>query len=264
MNGGLIITIIPLISTLLGFYNFLYFISIGYGASLAFNGLSLILIYYNELNKVSLILCIFLIIYGIRLCSYLIIREFCLKTYIKTVKNDINRINSYSTFINIISWIFCSLLYTALTTPVYYIIVNKEKELIISYISIMFIFFGFFMEVIADHQKTIAKKKNPKLFVSQGLYKIVRCPNYLGEIIIWIGFFLSAIQTYKNFLQFINAFSGLVTVIFIMFGGARRLELRQDKNYGELKEYKMYKSTVPIIIPFVPLYSVKEYTWLVG
>ena len=149
MNGGLIITIIPLISTLLGFYNFLYFITIGYGASLSFNGLSLIFIYYNELNKVSLILCIFLIIYGIRLCSYLIIREFCLKTYIKTVKNDITRINSYSTFINIISWIFCSLLYTALTTPVYYIIINKEKELIISYISIMFIFFGFFMEVIA-------------------------------------------------------------------------------------------------------------------
>jgi steroid 5-alpha reductase family enzyme len=120
------------------------------------------------------------------------------------------------------------------------------------------------MEVIADHQKTIAKKKNPKFFVSQGLYKIVRCPNYLGEIIIWIGFFLSAIQTYKNILQFVIAFSGLVTVIFIMFGGARRLEIRQDKNYGDMKEYQIYKSNVPIMIPFLPIYSVKKYSWLVG
>ena len=187
-----------------------------------------------------------------------------MKSYIETVQKDINRINSYSLFINIISWIFCSLLYTSLTTPVYFIIINKEKELLSSYISIFITFFGFFFEVIADHQKTMAKKKNPKLFVRNGLYNIVRYPNYLGEIIIWIGFFLSAIQTYKNILQFFISFIGLVTVIFIMFGGARRLELRQDKNYGDIQEYKKYKSTVPIIIPFVPLYSVKEYTWLVG
>ena len=264
MSGGLVITIIPLISTLLGFYNFLYFITIGYGFSLAFNGLSLIIIYYDTLNTVSLFLCIFLIIYGIRLCSYLIIRDFCYKSYMQTVKKDIDRINSYSTFINIISWIFCSLLYTAMTTPVYYIIINNGKELLSSYISIGIIIFGFLLEVIADHQKTVAKKKNPKRFVSDGLYKIVRCPNYLGEIFIWIGFFLSAIQIYKNILQFMISLIGLLNVTFIMFGGARRLELRQDKNYGDMKEYKEYKSTVPIIIPFVPLYSVKEYSWLVG
>ena len=163
-----------------------------------------------------------------------------------------------------VSWIFCSLLYTLLTTPVYYIIINHEKENLISYISIFITFFGFFFEVIADHQKAMAKKKNPKIFVNNGLYKIVRYPNYLGEIIIWIGFFLSAIQAYKNIWQFMISFSGLITIIFIMFGGARRLELRQDKNYGEIKEYKLYKSTVPIIIPFVSLYSVKEYTCLVG
>ena len=264
MNSGLVITIVPLISTLLGFYNFLYFITIGYGASLAFNGLSLIILYYDSLNKVSFFLCIFLIVYGIRLASYLIIREFCFKSYIQTVKKDINRINSYSTIINIISWIFCSLLYTALTIPAYYIIINEAEELFSSYISIGIIIFGFFLEAIADHQKTVAKKKNPKRFVSDGLYRIVRCPNYLGEILIWVGFFFSGIQIYKNMTQFLIAFTGLATVIFIMFGGARRLEIRQDKNYGEMKEYKEYKATVPIMIPFVPLYSVRDYTWLVG
>ena len=120
------------------------------------------------------------------------------------------------------------------------------------------------MEIIADHQKTISKKKNPKRFVDTGLYKFVRCPNYLGEVIMWIGFFFSAIQIYNSFIQFIIALSGLLTVVFIMFGGARRLELRQDKNYGDMKEYKKYKSTVPILIPFIPLYSVAEHSWLVG
>ena len=156
------------------------------------------------------------------------------------------------------------MLYTSLSIPVYYIIINKSKELLSSYISIGIIIFGFFLEIIADYQKTVAKKKNPRRFVSDGLYKIVRCPNYFGEMLIWIGFFLSAIQVYKNATQFIIAFLGLGTLIFVMFGGARRLEIRQDKNYGKMKEYQIYKANVPIMIPFVPIYSVKKHSWLVG
>ena len=45
---------------------------------------------------------------------------------------------------------------------------------------------------------------------------------------------------------------------------ARRLELRQDKNYGADPEYQKYVRTVPIIIPFIPLYSVKKYKFLVA
>jgi steroid 5-alpha reductase family enzyme len=263
-KGGIVIIIIPFILTLMGFYNFLYFITLGYGLSLPSIGLSLIIMYYDSLNTVSLTLCILLIAYGLRLFTYLFLREFFMKSYKETVQKDIRRINNYSTFINIISWIFCSLLYTSLTSPVYFIIINNAKECLSSYICIGIIIFGFGLEVIADHQKTIAKKKNPKRFVDSGLYKFVRCPNYLGEIIMWLGFFFSAIQIYNSFTQLIIALTGLLTLIFIMFGGARRLEMRQDKNYGDMKEYKKYKSTVPILIPFIPLYSVADYSWLVG
>ena len=47
-------------------------------------------------------------------------------------------------------------------------------------------------------------------------------------------------------------------------GGARRLELRQDKNYGSDPEYRKYVKSVPIILPFVPLYSVKKYKFLMA
>ena len=263
-KGCLAIIIIPLVSTILGFIDFLYFISVGYGLSLSFIGLSLIIIYFDSLNAISFLLCIIFIVYGIRLASFILIRKFCLKSYIQTVKKDVNRINSYSTFLNIISWIFCSALYSILSTPIYYIIVNKTEEHLSSYICIGIAIFGLAFETIADHQKTEAKKINPKRFVDTGLYRIVRFPNYLGELIIWFGVFFSAIQAYKNLTQFLISLSGLLTIIFIMFGGARRLEVRQDKNYGDMKEYKQYKSTVPIMIPFVPLYSVSKYTWLVG
>ena len=37
-----------------------------------------------------------------------------------------------------------------------------------------------------------------------------------------------------------------------------------DKNYGEDPEYQSYVSSTPILIPFIPLYSVKKHTWLVA
>lgn len=43
-----------------------------------------------------------------------------------------------------------------------------------------------------------------------------------------------------------------------MFSGARRLELRQNKSYGADPEYQAYAKSVPILLPFVLLYSVAK------
>ena len=36
------------------------------------------------------------------------------------------------------------------------------------------------------------------------------------------------------------------------------------KNYGSDPEYQKYVKTVPILLPFIPLYSVEKYKWLVA
>ena len=63
--------------------------------------------------------------------------------------------------------------------------------------------------------------------------------------------------------QWIVAILGLLGIIFVMFSGARRLEIRQNKNYGTDSEYQAYVNKVPILIPFVPLYSVEKYKFLI-
>ena len=97
-----------------------------------------------------------------------------------------------------------------------------------------------------------------------GLYRIVRCPNYLGELILWVGVLISGIGSLHGILQWGAAALGFILIVFIMFSGARRLEIRQDRNYGEDPDYQKYVKTVPILIPFIPLYSVKKYTFLVA
>lgn len=124
--------------------------------------------------------------------------------------------------------------------------------------------FGIVLEAIADLQKNKAKKKNPNRFVDTGLYKIVRCPNYLGEVIMWTGVFIAGCTALNGIWQWIISVIGYIGIIYVMFSGARRLEIRQDKNYIEDKEYKIYKKKTPILIPLIPLYSVKKYKWLVA
>ncbi len=41
-----------------------------------------------------------------------------------------------------------------------------------------------------------------------------------------------------------------------MFSGTRRLELRQDKNYGKDNECQKYSNKTPILLLLIPLYSV--------
>ena len=64
--------------------------------------------------------------------------------------------------------------------------------------------------------------------------------------------------------QWILAVLGYAGNIFVMFSGARRLELRQNKNYGDDPEYQAYVKSVPILLPFIPLYSVVKYKFLVA
>ena len=96
------------------------------------------------------------------------------------------------------------------------------------------------------------------------LFRLVRCPNYFGEMVFWTGVFVSGLNVYHTAAEWICAILGYVGIIYVMFGGARRLEIRQDKNYGNDPEYQRYKSTTPIMIPFLPIYSVKKHKWLVA
>ena len=41
-----------------------------------------------------------------------------------------------------------------------------------------------------------------ELWISHGLWGIVRHPNYLGEILLWTGLFISASSTFKVLLNF--------------------------------------------------------------
>ena len=161
-------------------------------------------------------------------------------------------------------WVTCAALYVLQVLPVFYRLENGGGTSLWVWIGAAVMLFGILFETASDLQKNAAKKVTPRRFVDTGLYRIVRCPNYLGELIFWTGVILSGIGGLSGAGQLIMALIGYAGIVFVMFSGARRLEIRQNKNYGNDPEYQHYVKTVPIMIPFVPLYSVEKHKWLVA
>ena len=252
--------LICLLVSSIGFIKVIYFISYGYGFSVAMIGFFLLLS-FNDLTLDEKILGILYIVYGLRLGIFLIIRN-CNTSYTNKMKNIIKTNKDFSFFVLIMIWIFCALLYACQTSPLAYRIISKKKEKNYSYIGIIIAIIGLIIEIIADNQKTRAKKINPNRFVDSGLFKLVRCPNYFGEMIFWTGNFISGIKIYNGFVQWFITLLGFIGIIFVMFSGARRIELQQNKSYGENKNFKEYIQKTPLLIPLIPIYSLEKYSWL--
>ena len=160
-------------------------------------------------------------------------------------------------------WVTCALLYALQVTPVFYRLANGAGTDAWCIVGAVIMLFGVCFESAADIQKQKLKKINPKRFCDTGLFRIVRCPNYLGEMLFWTGVLVSGANVLRGW-QWLPALLGYLGIVFVMFSGARRLELRQNKSYGADLEYQAYVKSVPILLPFVPLYSVAKYKFLVA
>ena len=248
---------------LIGFKKYVWFISIGYGLSVFIIGAGLLFMLGGEPNLVSIIWCVVLMCFGLRLGGYLTIRERN-SAYQNKMKGEISD-GSHMPFVaKIALWISCALLYLCMCAPVIYRVTNHASGDVCAIVGAIVSVAGIVLEASSDLQKSRAKKENPRRFCDTGLFKIVRCPNYLGELLIWTGVLISAFTADLSVGQWIVSIIGYVGIVYVMFSGARRLEIRHDKHYGDDPEYIAYKERTPIIIPLVPLYSVKKHTWLVG
>ena len=255
---------VALVVSAIGFKNYVWFISLGYGFSIAAEGLTMLVFYHKSLTVSSVLLSVLLIAYGLRLSGYLAIREAKSSSYKKHMKSEIKDGKTVPFGVKCAIWITCAALYLTQVLPVLYRFSNGASNSVMSYVGVGVMAVGLILETVADLQKNAAKRKNPHRFVDTGLYRIVRCPNYLGEMIFWTGVFLSGIGALTGVGQWIFASLGYVGIIFVMFSGARRLEIRQNKNYGNDPEYQSYVKSVPILLPFIPLYSVAKYKFLVA
>lgn len=251
----------------LGWIYFIYFFSIGYGLAISALSVATAVIFHDVMTVPTAILCGVLFIYGIRLALYLFLREKKSASY-KHILYQPENTTKKPVFVMFMIWISCALLYVGQMSPATFYLYNSAHMAPVNevwaWIGAAVAAVGVIIEMVADAQKSAAKKVNARRYVDTGLYRIVRCPNYFGEVLMWTGSFAICFGSCCTPGQWVIASLGYIGIVYVMFSGARRLELRQNDTYGKDPEFQAYIRKTPLILPLVPIYSVAKHTWLKG
>ena len=250
-----------------GWIYFIYFFSIGYGFAISALSVATAVLFHDVMTLPAAILLGVFFVYGIRLALYLLIRERKSASYKKILYQPDNT-KRKPIFAMFMIWISCALLYIGQISPVTFYLYNLELGASVNHtwawVGAVVATAGVVIEMVADAQKSAAKKVNANRFVSHGLYRIVRCPNYFGEVLMWTGSFVICFGACCTVGQWVIASLGYIGIVYVMFSGARRLELRQNETYGNDPEFQAYIKRTPLILPLVPIYSVAKHSWLKG
>ena len=198
----------------------------------------------NEINYGNIILSLFISIWAIRLGSFLFMR-------IKKAGEDKRfRLIKKSPTRFFMTWTLqgmwvsvCSA--CALTGMANGIILNS-----LFYFGVFIFLLGFLVEIIADNQKTKFRKDpiNKDNFITTGLWKYSRHPNYLGEITLWLGVAVMSLSSLSG-LQLITLVSPIFTYFLLVYvSGVRILEESGRKKWGHLDSYKEYIKNTPSLL----------------
>ena len=251
------VTLVAALGCCMGFHEFVWFMSVGYGFSVMCIGIYHLIfsIFSHTFTIGRAIMSVLFIIYGYRLGGYILKRELTNKDYRKTLEST-GSTKRMPIFVSLFMWAYSMWMYTAQTSALSYRVINGSKDNIFLYIGIIVMICAILGEATADRQKSAAKKINPKRFCDTGLYRYCRCPNYFSEVMFWVGVTITGIGAVQG-KQWIMVILALVLITYVMYNSASRLELRHEKNYGLDPEYQKYSDTVPLLFPFT-----KQYHWM--
>ena len=201
----------------------------------------------EAINPASLIIAIFIVIWAIRLSSFLFLRisKDGEDKRFRSIKPNLTQF--FMTWTLQGMWVsLCSM--CALTA------INTGR------LEIMNIFFilgacifiiGLYIEIKADNQKSRFRSipENRDRFITEGLWSKSRHPNYFGEILLWSGVALMSVSALEG-LQYITLISPIFTYLLLVHvSGVRMLEARANIKWGQDLEYKNYVKNTPMLFP---------------
>lgn len=272
LHGTILYGLLPVVTFLLaavcllvsavGFFRLVFFISVGYGYSVAGMAIAVVAVLGRGAGWITWVQTFLMFAYGMRLGTYLLARERS-ADYRSSQAEDRGRGGSSGMALKLVIWVSVSVLYVCMFLPLLsrYASADAGRRDPIAWLSVVGVVVtsvGLIIEAVADAQKRATKRRTPSQFCDRGLYSIVRYPNYFGELLVWTGNLIAGAALLYGWLAWSLAVAGYFCVVLIMIGSTRRLEIKQDERYGKDPAYRSYATRVPVLLPLVPVYSVRN------
>ena len=192
----------------------------------------------------------FIVVWAVRLGSYLFIR------ILKIGKDDRfdDRRENFVKFLEF--WILQAVAVWIIMLPaVAFLSLDVEPHITwVSAIGIAMWVAGMIIEIISDQQKYDFKNNpdNRGRFITTGLWKFSRHPNYFGEFLLWWGMFLIVAPALSGLLYITIVGPIFITVLLLFVSGVPLLEKNAESKYGDSEDYREYKRRTSLFVLLPP------------
>jgi steroid 5-alpha reductase family enzyme len=223
-------------------------VDIGWG--IGFVVLSASLLYQSELiSPRQWLLFVLVVLWGIRLSTHIFIRN-------HGKPEDFRYANwrkEWGKYVVIRSFLQVFMLQGffmfIIALPIMMVKISEPSSLqLMDFIGLAVWLVGFYFEVIGDYQMVQFKKNplNKGKFITTGLWKYTRHPNYFGECIMWWGIFIISIPVGNIFVSVISPL--VLTWLLTRVSGVSMLEKKYEGN----KAFEEYAKKTPAFVPWFP------------
>ena len=137
-----------------GFYKFVYFLSVGYGFAVSGAGVAVLVLYGSSMSVWGWVLCALLIVYGIRLGGFLLWREIKSASYRKTLDEATGGGKPIPLFVKAVIWVCVAVMYVTQVSPVFYRAANGDAGGAAAVAGAVVMALALIIESTADKQKS--------------------------------------------------------------------------------------------------------------
>ncbi len=202
----------------------------------------------NGRSPVQMLSIAAVVLWGLRLGSYLFNR-------ILHIKVDHRFDDKRDNFVRFGSfWLLQAVTVWVVMLPVYGIVsARNASEIPFSFLvpGLLVFSLGLVIETVADFQKYRFKMnpKNKGSFMSSGIWKYSRHPNYFGEMLVWWGIALPGILLFEGFAWLYFLGPVFITLLLLFVSGIPLLEKSAEAKWGKDEAYIRYRRTTSLLMP---------------
>jgi len=250
-----VFTAAAILPVTLAYINPVYSFSVGYGLSVAASAGLLLKAASTSgilLPQMCQLHILGGVLYGLRLGIFLAIRSKTWKDWGKRAKASPEAQNSKSFLQKTMVIVGCGFIYALMASPMlfHYQHANVVAHHDILKAGIVMQYAGLILEAVADQWKYFHYQKNEGKFCQTGPYAFCRHPNYLGEMLFWLGLYVAGVPAMlTKWSTFIPASIGCAFIMFLMTMASKRGDKNALEKYGDAPGYKEYREKSCSLVP---------------
>jgi len=135
--------------------------------------------------------------------------------------------------------------------PIYYAFTNNINYEVFIYLGVLVMFLSATISYYSDNQLREHKRSNNTTSINTGLWKYSRHPNYLAELLFWVGCYIVGLSVGINF------FASLGIIGMILLFNLYSIPKMEKKLLKNKSDYQLIINTVPRLLP-TNLFKKKE------